>query len=98
MLFLGGVDMRLVRVYHVVMEVIRMSISDLDVAGTKRQISTCIMMAGFDAKRLAKEMNISYHCAYAWTSGRNLPSLDNLVLISQVIGVPVDELLVLKTE
>ena len=33
---------------------------------------------------------------YKWQRGTALPSVDNLVLLSAVFGVPVDEILVLE--
>lgn len=33
---------------------------------------------------------------YRWQRGENLPSLDNVVALSKLFGVPVEEVLVLK--
>jgi transcriptional regulator with XRE-family HTH domain len=35
---------------------------------------------------------------YNWLSGKNMPSIDNLVILAEVFGVPVDEIVVVIKE
>ena len=47
--------------------------------------------------RVAAMLGFPYvQTMYNWFSGRNLPTLDNLVALAYILGVKVDDLLAIK--
>lgn len=42
---------------------------------------------------LAKELNVSRQAVYKWESGRGYPDIQNLIRISDLLGVTVDDLI-----
>ena len=42
---------------------------------------------------LAKELNVSHQAVYKWESGRGYPDIQNLIRISDLFGVTVDDLI-----
>ena len=49
---------------------------------------------GITPTALAERIGLaSVQAVYFWYSGRNLPSIDNLYLLAQILGVTVDYLL-----
>lgn len=34
---------------------------------------------------------------YNWTRGKNAPSLDNIIVLSKILGVPIDDIVVADT-
>jgi len=48
-------------------------------------------------KDIARELNLgSLYAIYKWLQGRGLPSVDNLVGLSHVFQVKIDDILVLE--
>lgn len=48
-------------------------------------------------KDIAKELNLgSLYAIYKWLNGRSLPSVDNLVGLSHVLQVRMEDILVLE--
>ena len=67
-----------------------------------------VELTGLEIKRLCEERGIgvkdlqqilefeSSQAIYKWFEGRNIPSIDNLVKLSDVLGVSINELIVLN--
>ncbi len=54
---------------------------------------------GFTAKRLQHSLGLgAIQSIYDWFSGRTLPSLDNLLAISRLLGVPMEKLIICREE
>ncbi|MBP5587624.1 MAG: helix-turn-helix transcriptional regulator [Treponema sp.] len=57
---------------------------------------------GFSARKLQLIMDFPYvQTIYNWFAGKNMPTIDNLVVLAQVLGVTMDELIItqhVKTE
>ena len=52
---------------------------------------------GLTPKDIMQRLNLSdRRCVYYWFCGETLPTIDNLYLLSGVLGVPVDEILVAR--
>ncbi len=45
---------------------------------------------------IVERMNVSRQTVYSWFSSKKLPSIDHLIELSDILDVPVDELLVRK--
>ena len=51
--------------------------------------------SGYSVKDLKKAMDpISYQAIYKWQQGQSLPSVDNLVILSELFQVPMDQIIV----
>ena len=69
----------------------------IDLEATGRNITRLRIEAGLSVKDLQEIFGFATPQAiYKWQHGTALPSVDNLVLLSAVFGVPVDEILVLE--
>lgn len=68
---------------------------DLEATGTK--IKTIMKQKGVTPRRLQLIMNFPYvQTIYNWFAGKNMPTLDNLVVLAQVLGVTMDDIVVTK--
>ena len=69
----------------------------IDMAATGRNIGTLRDAAGLTNKDLADAMGFSTRNAvYKWLGGDALPSLDNLVILADLLGVTMDEVIVIR--
>ena len=68
----------------------------IDPEATGRNIGQLRIAAGLSVKDLQDIFGFGTPQAiYKWQRGTALPSVDNLVVLSAVFGVPIDEILVL---
>lgn len=71
----------------------------IDMAATGRNIIQLRKAKGYSVRDLQRQMGFEDPQAiYKWQWGRNLPSIDNLVVLSCILEVPVDRILVVKQE
>ncbi len=74
----------------------------LDLKATGAKIKTIMRDKGFSARKLQLIMDFPYvQTIYNWFAGKNMPTIDNLVVLAQVLGVTMDELIItqhVKTE
>ena len=71
----------------------------IDPEATGRNIVQLRIAAGLSVKDLQDIFGFGTPQAiYKWQRGAALPSVDNLVLLSAVFGVPIDEILVLELQ
>ena len=69
----------------------------IDMAATGRNIGMLRDVAGLTNRELADALGFSTRNAvYKWLGGEALPSLDNLVILADLLGVRMDEVLVVK--
>lgn len=67
----------------------------LDLAATGTKIKTVMKQKGFSARELSVLMDFPYvQTIYNWFSGKNMPTLDNLIVLAQILGVKMDDLIV----
>lgn len=53
---------------------------------------------GITPRQLQIILNFPYvQTVYNWFSGKNMPTIDNLIVLAQVLGVTVDDIIVTKT-
>ncbi|MBQ6798455.1 MAG: helix-turn-helix transcriptional regulator [Oscillospiraceae bacterium] len=70
----------------------------LDMAQTGANIVMLRKAAGLSVHDL--QMVFGFHspqAIYKWQNGAALPTVDNLIVLSAVFGVPVDDILAIKT-
>ena len=69
----------------------------IDVKETGRNIDRLRKDAGMTVKEIQIDMGLtSPSTVYCWLYGLHVPSIDNLVFLAEVLGVTVDEILVVR--
>lgn len=61
---------------------------------TGKRISLYIKAKGYNRMRLARILGISNTAVYKWQRGQSVPSIDNLVILSQLFDCTIDDLIV----
>lgn len=70
----------------------------LDLAATGIKIKTVMKQKGVTPRQLQIILDFPYvQTVYNWFAGKNMPTIDNLVVLAQILGVQVDDLIVTKT-
>ena len=70
----------------------------LDLAGTGAKIKTLMQQRGISVRQLQTILDFPYvQTIYNWFQGKNMPSIDNLVVLSQILGVSMDDIVVTTT-
>ena len=68
---------------------------DLDATGEK--IKILMKQRGITPRQMQLILNFPYvQTIYNWFSAKNLPTLDNLVVLAQVLGVTMDDIVVTR--
>ncbi|MBQ9065082.1 MAG: helix-turn-helix transcriptional regulator [Blautia sp.] len=71
----------------------------IDLVGTGRRIERCRREAGFTVKDLQAYFGFEYPQAiYKWQHGECLPTVDNLLALSRLLRVPMEDLLVYEDQ
>ena len=66
---------------------------DLDATGAK--IKTLMKQRGISPRQLQLILNFPYvQTVYNWFAGKNMPTIDNLVVLAQILGVTMDDIVV----
>ena len=66
----------------------------LDMDATGAQISKLIDESGLNDKQLSAIMHLSVQSVNKWRHGRNLPDIENLFILSRILGKRVDDFLI----
>ena len=67
----------------------------LDLTATGAKIKTIMKQKGISARELQLIMDFPYvQTIYNWFAGKNMPTIDNLVVLAQILGVTMDDLVV----
>ncbi len=74
-----------------------MNLSIIDVDASCKKLKEHCDAKGYTAAGLQKALGLeSSQACYKWFAGKNLPSIDNLIAISRLLDIKVDEILVTK--
>ena len=69
----------------------------LDLEATGAKIKTIMKQRGITPRQLQSILDFPYvQTVYNWFSGKNMPTLDNLVVLAQVLGVTMDDIVVTR--
>lgn len=69
----------------------------IDVNASGHNIKRLCKDRGYSATDLQASLGLgSCQACYKWFSGKNLPSIDNLLAISCLLGVTIEEILITK--
>lgn len=66
----------------------------LDMNATGAQISKLINESGLNDKQLGEIMHLSVQSINKWRHGHNLPDIENMFILSRILGKRVDDFLV----
>ena len=67
----------------------------LDLAATGAKIKTVMKDKGITARELQIIMDFPYvQTIYNWFAGKNMPTIDNLVVLAKILAVTMDDLVV----
>lgn len=71
----------------------------LDMCMTGRVIKNMITMRGFSIREIQEKLYLSCpQPVYRWMNGQTMPSLDNLYMLSSILGVQMEDLLMPRNE
>ena len=75
-----------------------MEIPFVDVVATGRQIDRLRIAAGMSVKDMQMVFGFATPQAiYKWIHGTSMPTIDNLVILAAMLGVTLDEIVVVET-
>ena len=67
----------------------------LDLAATGAKIKSVMKDKGITARELQIIMDFPYvQTIYNWFAGKNMPTIDNLVVLAKILAVPMDDLVI----
>ena len=67
----------------------------LDLEGTGTKIKTLMKLRGVTPRQLQLIMDFPYvQTIYNWFAGKNMPTIDNLIVLAKILAVPMDDLIV----
>jgi transcriptional regulator with XRE-family HTH domain len=71
----------------------------INMEATGRNIMSLRKMRGMSVRELQRHLGFrDPQAIYKWQQGRSLPSVDNLVVLSCILDVPIDRILVVTTD
>lgn len=69
----------------------------IDIAKTGQRIKEICTRQGYTVKKLQETLQIgARQSIYDWYNGKTLPSLDNMLALSRLLGLPVEDFVVCK--
>ncbi len=74
-----------------------MRIPIIDLPATCDNLKRVFDERGYTIAKIQKEIGLeSAQAVYKWFSGKSLPSIDNLIIISDRLGIPLDDIIIKK--
>ena len=70
----------------------------IDMEKTGKNIYDKIKESGHSPQTIAIQLNLSTSAPYYWFEGKVLPKLDTMVNLAHLIGVKVDDLIVMEED
>ncbi|MBR5341134.1 MAG: helix-turn-helix transcriptional regulator [Erysipelotrichaceae bacterium] len=76
-----------------------MSVTRIDISKTAENIANLRIEKNLSIKQIQDALGFNNPQAfYKWQRGENLPTLDNLVILADIYGVSLDEIIAVKKE
>jgi len=74
-----------------------MTLPYIDMESTGLNIRRLMNNAGITVKQVQKVMGFNTPSAiYPWLDGRHMPTIDNLVVLAKILGVTIDDIVIVK--
>ena len=71
----------------------------IDLVKTGKNIERLLSERGLTTRDVQQRMGFAERRpVYFWIQGKNLPSIDNLFILAEMLQVPIDEILIPKDE
>ena len=71
----------------------------IDLVKTGKNIERLLSERGLTARDVQQRLGFAERRpVYFWIQGKNLPSIDNLFILAEMLQVPIDEILIPKDE
>ena len=71
----------------------------IDLVKTVKNIERLLSERGLNARGVQQRLGFAERRpVYFWIQGKNLPSIDNLFMLAEMLQVPIDEILIPKDE
>ena len=71
----------------------------IDLVKTGKNIERLLSERGLNARGVQQRLGFAERRpVYFWIQGKNLPSIDNLFMLAEMLQVPIDEILIPKDE
>lgn len=69
----------------------------IDLQGTGTRIKNLRKVCGLSVRDIQDVFGFEYpQAVYAWEQGKNIPTIDNLLVLSQLFGVAIEEIVATK--
>ena len=68
----------------------------IDMERTGKHIRALMAEKGLNPSKVAKIMGLEYQAPYKWVWGKCLPNAEHLVELSDLLEVPIEEILVVE--
>ena len=76
-----------------------MSVTRIDISKTAENIANLRIEKNLSIKQIQDALGFNNPQAfYKWQRGENLPTLDNLVILADIYGASLDEIIAVKKE
>lgn len=70
--------------------------ASIDQKATGDRIRALITESEHSTREVIEETGVTKASVYNWMAGRKLPSIDNLVVLSELLGVGLDDIIMRK--
>ena len=70
----------------------------VNITDTGKNLKELIKIAGLTVQEVATRLYVTEQAVYRWCNGKTLPSIDNLVELSKLIDVKIEDILVEERE
>lgn len=71
-----------------------MKLRQVNLIKTGERIQQLRTERGLTAKQITDALGLTHHSYYKWVWGKSVPSVDNLVMLADIFGVAVDDIIV----
>lgn len=70
----------------------------IDMEATGKRIGYLMKKSGWSAKEISDSMGVTFQAVYKWREGKAIPDMENLYLLSRLLGVRMDDFIVARTD
>lgn len=69
-----------------------------DMNATTKMVSKLITESGLSDKEIAESMGLKAQTINKWRHGNGFPDVENLFMLSRILGIQVDDFFVIQTD
>ena len=68
----------------------------IDVAGTGQNIADICKAHGMTMKQMADRIGVTPVAVSKWKTGRNMPTIDNIIAIASIFEMAIDDIIITR--